>query len=109
MRMWKVFFASLVLALVLPGCGLKEGEPMPKPFAEKTTNSTQIFLVKGVVQEVKPEEKTAVIKHEEIPGYMSAMTMPLEVKDVKELDGLQPGDTVTFRMIVTQTEGWIDQ
>jgi protein SCO1/2 len=65
--------------------------------------------VRGVVREVFPESKTIKIKHEEIPNYMPAMTMPFEVKDVKELAGLNPGDTVEFRMIVTEKEGWIDQ
>ena len=76
---------------------------------KEPTGDRQVFQVKGVVQELKPAEKTVVIKHEKIPDYMDAMTMPFEVKDVKELDGLQPGDTVSFRMIVTPEEGWIDQ
>jgi protein SCO1/2 len=68
-----------------------------------------MFQVKGVVMAVKPEEKTVRIRHEEIPGYMEAMTMPFEVKDTNELAGLGEGDTVTFRMMVTETDGWIDQ
>ena len=30
--------------------------------------------------------------HEEIKGFMPAMTMPHEVRDLKVLDGLVPGD-----------------
>jgi len=40
---------------------------------------------------------------------MPAMTMPFEVKDTNELAGLAPGDSILFRMLVTDTEGWIDQ
>jgi protein SCO1/2 len=58
---------------------------------------------------VKPESKEIEVKHEEIPGYMPAMTMPFDVKTTNELAGLAPGDAVSFRMIVTDTEGWIDQ
>jgi len=58
---------------------------------------------------VKPKEKSVEIKHEEIPNFMPAMTMPFDVKDAKELAALGPGDNVSFRMIVTDTEGWIDQ
>ena len=58
---------------------------------------------------MKPDGKTVVIRHEEVPDYMPAMTMPFEVKDRKELAGLKPGDEVSFRMLVTETEGWIDQ
>jgi protein SCO1/2 len=37
------------------------------------------------------------------------MTMPFDVKDSNELKGLHPGDSVSFRMLVTDTDGWIDQ
>jgi len=76
---------------------------------KEAASDRKTYQVKGVVQELKPEKNTVVIKHEKIPGYMDAMTMPFEVKDGKELDGLQPGDTVSFRIIVTEKEGWIDQ
>src|SRR5262245_7601464 len=69
----------------------------------------QVFLVKGVVQEVRPERKKVTIAHENIPNYMSAMTMTFDVKDPRELAGLQSGDEVSFRMIVTDKDGWIDQ
>jgi protein SCO1/2 len=69
----------------------------------------KIFLVKGLVQEVMPERNRVKIAHEEIPDYMSAMTMTFDVKDPRELAGLQPGDEVSFRMIVTEKDGWIDQ
>lgn len=69
----------------------------------------QTFQVKGVVREVAPEKKTVKIDHEKIPGYMDAMTMDFDVKDAKELTGLQPGDTVSFRMLVTAKDGWIDR
>src|SRR6185295_18068908 len=63
----------------------------------------------GVVVEVKPAEKSVEIKHEDIPGYMRAMTMSFDVKDTNELAGLAAGDQVSFRMNVTKTYGWIDQ
>jgi protein SCO1/2 len=77
----------------------------------KTNTSTnqQIFQVKGEIRELRPDGKTAVIKHEEVPNFMPAMTMPLEVKDTNELRGLKAGDVVSFRMIVTDNDAWIDQ
>jgi protein SCO1/2 len=71
--------------------------------------ATQIFSVQGVVKELKPDSKTVVIQHEDIPNYMRAMTMPFEVKNTNELAGLGSGDQVTFRLLVTETDGWIDQ
>ena len=74
-----------------------------------TGDAQQVFDVKGVVLEVNAAEKSVRIKHEEIPNYMPAMTMPFDVKDTNELSGLEPGDSVAFRMIVTEKDGWIDQ
>ncbi len=90
-------------------CLLPPGATTGAPTASTNTAAPQIFQVRGVVKEVRAADREVVIKHEEIPGYMAAMTMPFDVKDAKELDGLAPGDTVNFRMNVTATDGWIDQ
>ncbi len=74
-----------------------------------TPAGPQIFTVKGVVREIRPGNREVVIRHETIPGYMAAMTMPFTVKDPGELAGVGPGDTVQFRLNVTETDGWIDQ
>src|SRR5438093_3514758 len=69
----------------------------------------QVFQVKGVVKELKPDGKTVEIRHEEVTNYMPAMTMPFEAKNPKELTGLKAGDAVVFRLTVTDTNSWIDQ
>jgi protein SCO1/2 len=68
----------------------------------------EVYNVKGTVQEVKPAQKSVKIAHEKIPNYMDAMTMDFDVKDAKELSSLQPGDYVSFRMVVTEKDGWIE-
>jgi protein SCO1/2 len=69
--------------------------------------STRVFTVKGVIKELEPDGKTAVIRHEAIPGYMEAMTMPFEARDPNLLRGLKAGDTISFQLAVTPTEGWL--
>jgi protein SCO1/2 len=69
----------------------------------------QSFQVKGVIKELKADGKTVEIRHEEVPNYMPAMTMPFEAKEPNELTGLKAGDAVSFRMTVTDTDVWIDQ
>jgi protein SCO1/2 len=49
-----------------------------------------------------------VIKHEAIPGYMAAMTMPFSYRDNRQTNGLKPGDVVTFRLLATEDDGWIE-
>lgn len=77
--------------------------------SHSASTNLQTFQVKGVVVGLEPDGRTARIKHEEIPGYMGAMTMPLSVRDTNELSGLAEGDAISFRMLVTDDDGWIDQ
>src|SRR5438552_18257593 len=78
-------------------------------FSALSCRHERVFQVNGVVKEVLPERKRVKIEHEKIPNYMEAMTMIFDVKDAKELNGIEPGDKVSFRMIVTDKDGWIDQ
>ena len=109
MRMVPTALAMVSMIGGLVSCGEKSPGQNPAPDARNGQSSTQIFSVKGVVKELKPDGKTAVVQHEEIPNYMPAMTMPFEVKNTNELTGLRPGDEVSFRLFVTEKEGWIDR
>jgi protein SCO1/2 len=86
-------------AALLAACGKQTSQPPPKP---------QVFAVKGVVLELKPDGKTVLIRHEAISNYMAAMIMPFEVHNTNLLRGLQRGDAVTFNLAVTPNEGWIE-
>ena len=65
-----------------------------------------VYDVRGVVVEVRATNSEAVIRHEKIPGYMDAMTMPFDVKDVRLLDGLRSGEVVRFQLYVEPKDSW---
>lgn len=113
MKVLDVFGLLTVVCLALTNSGCKPAEPDTEQPAESQATAAEAgprtFQVKGIVREIKPNGTTAMIKHEEIPDYMMAMTMPFDARDPKELEGLNPGDQVTFRLNVTDTDGWIDQ
>jgi protein SCO1/2 len=69
---------------------------------------TREFTVKGVVKKVEPDNSRVIIAHEAIPGFMDAMTMPFRVKAPETLRGVQPGDSVSFKLSVTSEQSWID-
>src|ERR1044071_4192351 len=71
-----------------------------------TRSATQVFQVNGQIREMDVPNKTIRIAHEEIPGYMPAMTMPLQVKNAKLLKGLAPGDEVHFELAVSDDASW---
>ena len=96
---WVAVFAGAI------GCG--ERRPVEQPKANAPAE--RIFNVRGVVQRFDPDGKTIIIKHDKIPGYMEAMTMPFEASDTNELKKVQPGDIASFRLRVTTNAGWIDQ
>ena len=110
-RVQPVFTCLAVAALVcaLASCTRDSAGQKEAAGGAASQISTQIFSVKGIVRELRPDGKTAVIQHEEIPNYMAAMTMPLEVKDTNELAGVHPGDRVSFRLLVTEKDSWIDR
>ena len=56
--------------------------------------------VKGMVVSVNRSAASFTASIEEIPGFMRAMTMPFEVRQVRELDGLAPGAMVEFTLVV---------
>jgi protein SCO1/2 len=69
--------------------------------------AVSIYSVRGVVEEIKPDSKMVVIRHQAISNYMAAMTMPFKVKDPDELAGLQRGSLVDFDLYVTADESWV--
>ncbi len=107
LRTLRVWLGLLVLLSVCSACKRKEQATQDVPAIQPATNR-QVFNVKGLVLALKSAEKQVEIKHEAIPGYMPAMTMPFDVKDTNELSGLEAGDYVSFRLQVSDSEGWID-
>jgi protein SCO1 len=112
MKSLQTFGVTLLLGLLASGCQKKDAEPVaaatnPPPITGST--NVQFYLVRGEVKKVDVEGKTATIKHEEIPKFMPAMTMPFKAKEAKELEGLAPGDVIWFRLWISPDESWIDK
>jgi protein SCO1/2 len=100
-----IYLLFFLLTLAVVSC---EQKPPTAPSVAAATNA-QVFQVKGVIASLGADGRTAEIKHEAIPGYMGAMTMEFETRDTNELRGLAPGDSVSFRLWVTDKDGWIDR
>lgn len=103
--MVSVACAALLVAMAVgvTGCGEKS------PPTGVVATAVQEFTVKGVVCEIKADGRTVIIRHEEIPGYMEAMTMLFKVRESNELASVRAGAEVTFRLNVTEDASWIDE
>ncbi|NGO38630.1 electron transporter SenC [Limisphaera ngatamarikiensis] len=99
-RVW-----ACCLALGLAGCS-RDSQPLGP--AAGPPLAPRHYEVRGVVIELDPARSNLLVRHEEIPGYMRAMTMPFAVRDTNLLAGLASGDSIRFRLVVTETDGWIE-
>jgi protein SCO1/2 len=92
MRSASILF--LVLQIVLSGC--RAGAP-----------ATKTYEIRGQVVDIRPEIRELRIAHEDIPGYMPAMTMSFGVRNARLLERLGRGDFVTATLQVTDTDAWL--
>jgi protein SCO1 len=92
-------FASLVmiaLAALLAGCG------------HRASDNAQRYELKGTVVSVDRRGETVTITHQEIAGYMDAMTMPFKPKDSWVLDQAQPGNHIQATLVVDGLRSWLE-
>jgi protein SCO1/2 len=59
------------------------------------------------VQSLAPDRKSVVVKHEEIKGFMPAMTMPYEVQEARALADLTPGDVINATLVVISNGAYL--
>src|SRR5436190_2269297 len=66
------------------------------------------YPINGKVVAVDKKDRTATIEHEDIVGYMPAMTMPFRIKNDADLEMMKPGDQVTGSLVVNDTSSWVE-
>ena len=99
--------AALLLsgALLLTGCTEPSDAPSDAPTpddaeatasAEDVPTDTARYHTTGVVRSVLPDEEQIIIHHDDIPGFMDAMTMPFGLDDPDLAASVEPRDSVAF-------------
>jgi protein SCO1 len=84
MTVWRL----VIVGLVMLGAGCDRAPEAPT------------YQLKGQVLAVRPETREILVNHEDIPGFMPAMTMPYAVKDAALLKDRAPGDLITATLVV---------
>ncbi|HEX7313719.1 MAG TPA: SCO family protein [Pyrinomonadaceae bacterium] len=87
-----VLFASFLL---LNGCATKPA-------------NEQRYELKGKVISVDRAKGEVALDHEEVKGYMAAMSMDFPVRDAEALKILEAGDQVQASLVVTDDGYWLD-
>ena len=72
-----------------------------------STPKQRTFTLHGQVLDISADHRQAVIKHEEITGFMGAMTMSYKVKDAQLLTGLTPGDLIEATLVVESNDAFL--
>ncbi|MBU6398757.1 MAG: SCO family protein [Verrucomicrobia bacterium] len=104
LRLSLTVLSGLTALAVLSAVAIHHPTPAPSVPSETTR---QQFVVRGVIRAVDQRESTITIEHDNIPGFMPAMTMPFTVKDPSLLVGLVVDAMVKFRLMVTDDDSWI--
>lgn len=89
---------ALVLSLLAVACGRGGSDA-----------NARHFTLQGQVLAVAATRTEATIRHEEIPGFMTAMTMPYKVRDAKEFASVKPGDLITATLVVGENAAYLEQ
>ena len=101
--MMRAIFITFVIALGMVACGSGEAPPAEEaaPASEtETPSGPKHYHSKGVVEAIDVAEGKVTLAHEDIPGFMNAMTMAFDVKDPSLLEQLAVGQEVEFALIV---------
>ena len=93
------FLQLTATTLTLLACGIG----MPRP----SSAPVQEHKLHGVVESIDQKARTATIKHDEIQGFMGAMTMEYPVRDPKDLRALRTGETIDGKVFVQDSDFWL--
>ena len=90
----KTVLVALAGALLMTGCQSK-----PKR-----------YNLRGRVMAKQPATSEIIVDHEEIPGFMAAMTMAYKVKDPAVVGEVEPGDAIAAEVVVTNNgnDYWLE-
>lgn len=99
--------ALLIPCLVSGFCTIACNNAPNRP-ATQLAQSTNRYRLKGKVVSVDKQAHMLNVDGEAIPGFMSAMTMPYNVKPESELDKLAPGESITADIVVQGDDSWLE-
>jgi protein SCO1 len=86
-------FAVAMLAAVVSGCGTPQPEHR--------------FQLHGQVLAIAPTRQEATIKHDDIVGFMEAMTMPFKIRGARLPDDIVPGDLINATLVVLSDDAYL--
>lgn len=98
MRFVAVFFVLALALSPLVGCNARRTSPESGASA---ASAGEGYDLRGRVVATDTASGRVTVAHQEIPGFMPAMTMPYRLAQPEVISELHPGDVITARVLVT--------
>jgi protein SCO1/2 len=98
------YFILILFSILLFTACQKTQTPPPNASAD-----AKRFPLKGIVLAADKAKKTATVKHEEIPGYMDAMTMDFPIREDWVWDDLTPNSEIRAELVVDKDNFWLEK
>jgi protein SCO1/2 len=78
--------------------------------ASSACSHRKTYPLQGEVRGKDLTTNEVTVNHDDIPGFMPAMTMPYKVKNTAMLQELQPGDKIAAEVVVSQdgNDYWLE-
>lgn len=88
----------VALTAILVACGRSNTAPA----------HARHYDVKGIIRGAAPDRSSVDVEHEDIPRFMPSMTMTISVHEPKEIANVRTGDAISFRMVVTDNDLYLE-
>lgn len=93
-----IFTCVAAIYLGLAACATPPGRSL----------NEQRYELTGKVVSIDKAGGRVVVAHEEIAGFMDAMTMPFTLKEAEAFDVLAPGDRLSATLVVDGEKSWLE-
>lgn len=96
-----LLYSLLIFGLIVSACSSASKSP-------EASSAAQRYEVKGKVISADKADHKVTIAHEEIKGYMEAMTMPFTLLDDWVYPELKPGALIQATLVIDQGRSWLE-
>jgi protein SCO1/2 len=104
-----VFAFGIAVSLCTAACGGGASQSQSQNQSQtQTQTSEKRYHLAGTIVSIDKEQRHLIVNHGDIPGFMSAMTMPYPVADAKTLDVVSVGDQITADVVVSDGEAHLE-
>jgi len=101
-----LLYSLLIFGLIVSACSSMSRAPESK--SPEASSAAQRYEVKGKVVSADKADHKVTIAHEEIKGYMEAMTMPFTLLEDWVYPELKPGAKIQATLVVDQGRTWLE-